>query len=192
MTRWYKILPAVLLLISLGLGLWLGIRILQALSGGSSPRTVPTPTLIRQIQSLSQLVTVKCVMEKVVILEDVKWYGENRILLVAHGIVKAGVDLSQLKPEDLQIHNGQAIIRLPPAVITDVYLDEKQTRIIERTTGLLRSYDKLMEQSARQVALDDIRRAARNAGLIEDADERAREFLVRVFRQAGLNDIEFR
>ena len=42
--------------------------------------------------------TVKYVLEKVVVLEDAKWYGENRVILVAHGIVKAGVDLQKLQP----------------------------------------------------------------------------------------------
>jgi len=36
------------------------------------------------------------VLEKVVILEDAKWYGENRVLLLAHGIVKAGMDLKRV------------------------------------------------------------------------------------------------
>lgn len=26
----------------------------------------------------------------VIVLEDVKWYGENRVMLVVNGIVKAG------------------------------------------------------------------------------------------------------
>jgi hypothetical protein len=192
MSKWYKILPAVLLLVALVLGVWLGVRILQVLGGGSSPRLLTTPTLIRQVQSLAQLVTIKYVMEKVVVLEDVKWYGENRLLLVAHGVVKAGVDLSQLKPDDLQTNNNKIMIRLPRAMVTDVYLDEKQTRIIERTTGLLRNFDMHIEQNARQIAVDDIRRAARQAGILEDADERTRQIILRLFQQLGYNSIEFR
>jgi hypothetical protein len=109
---------------------------------------------------------------KVVVLEDVKWLAKT-VLLVAHGIVKAGVDFSQLKPEDLEVSGPRIAIRLPAAQITDTYLDEHQTRVVERTTGLLRMFDKDLEQTARQNAVSDIRRGARSAGILKDADERA-------------------
>ena len=50
------------------------------------------PSVLKQIQTLSQLVTVKYVIEKVVILEDVKWFGENRVLLLAHGVARRFAD----------------------------------------------------------------------------------------------------
>jgi hypothetical protein len=39
---------------------------------------------------------------------------------------------------------------------------------------LLRSFDKDLEQNARKQAVEDINRAARNGGILKDADERAR------------------
>ena len=78
---------------------------------------------------------------------------------------------------------------MPPPRVTDAYLDEKQTRVIERTTGLLRVFDKDLEQTARQNAVDDIRRSARNSGILKDADERARSQLKNLFHQ-DLNCIE--
>jgi Protein of unknown function (DUF4230) len=146
--------------------------------------------VLRQVQTLSQLVTIKYVMEKVVVLEDAKWYGENRVLLVAQGIVKAGVDLGQLKPADLQVSGKKITIWLSPAQITDAYLDDKETRVVERTTGLLRVFDKDLEQAARQNAVDDIRRAARTAGILKDADDRARAQLTILLTQMGFEDVE--
>ena len=67
-----------------------------------------------QVQTLSDLVTVKYVLEKVVILEDAKWYGENRVLLLAHGIVKAGIDLKRITPDDVTI-SGKTICLRPAA-----------------------------------------------------------------------------
>src|SRR6267143_7289719 len=132
----------VFLALSIGLGLWLWSSVPRWIGLASVTKTYNTATVLRQVQTLSQLVTVKYVMEKVVVLEDVKWFGENRVLLVAHGIVKAGVDFSQLKPEDGKVSGTNVTIRLPPAQVTDAYLDERQTRIVERTTGLLRMFDK--------------------------------------------------
>ena len=180
----------ILFVLSVGLGVWLWISVPRWIGLASVTKTYNTATVLRQVQTLSQLVTVKYVMEKVVVLEDVKWFGENRVLLVAHGIVKAGVDFSQLKPEDVRVSGNRLKIRLPPAQITDTYLDEHQTRVIERTTGLLRMFDKDLEQTARQRAVEDIRRGARTAGILKDADERAQAQVKNLFQQAGL-EVEF-
>ena len=181
--------PAVVAAI-FGGGLWLGFLVPRWLGHASGLSMYNTATIIQQVQTLSQLVTVQYVLEKVVVLEDVKWFGENRVLLVAHGAVKAGVDLQRLKLEDLQVSGKKIRIRLPPAQITDAYLDDKQTRVVERTTGLLRFFDKDLEQTARQNAVDDIRRAARTAGILKDADDRARAQLGNLFTQMGFESVE--
>jgi len=180
------------LAILFGLGLVLGLFLPRWAGFTGTAKGYNTATMLQQVQTLSDLVTVKYVVEKIVVLEDVKWFGENRVLLVAHGVVKAGTDLSELKPEDLRASGKQVSIKLPPAQITDAYLDDKQTKVVERTTGLLRVFDKDLEQNARQTAIDDIRRAARNGGILKDAEERARTQLTRLFRRLGFEAVEFR
>ena len=183
-----------LLALVFGLGLGAGL-FTSRLWGGGVQRFLNTATVIRQVQTLAQLVTVKYSMEKIVVLEDVKWsetFGTSRVLLVAHGVVKAGVDLSGLKPGDVRIAGKSISLVLPQARITDAYLDENLTQVVERTTGLLRAFDKSLEQAARQQALDDIQRAARHNGILKDADERAREQLANLFHQLGFERVEFR
>ena len=180
-------------------GLWLA-TVLPRLTGfNAAPKVYHTATLLRQVQSLSQLVTVKYVMEKIVVLEDppkgvIEQFlpGESRVILVAHGVVKAGVDLGQLKPGDLQVSGKRIVLTLPLPQITDAYLDDKQTQVVERTTGFLRSFNKDLEQTARQNAVDDIRRAARAGGILKDADERARAQLTNLFGHLGFDQVEFR
>jgi hypothetical protein len=156
------------------------------------PRIASTPTLVQQVQTLSQLVTVQYVLEKVVILEDAKWFGENRVLMVAHGIVKAGVNLGDIKSADIQASGKKVTIKMPPARVIDCYLDDRQTKVIERTTGLLRTFDKDMEQNARQQAVQEINLAARDSGIIKDANDRARIQMINLFRQMGFEDVEFK
>lgn len=181
----------VLWAMGLGLGLALGFLALKQSGLGSSRQVYNTAVIINQVQTLSQLITVKYVLEKVVVLEDVKWYGENRLLLVAHGVVKAGVDLQQLKPADLRIESKRITIKLPPAAIMDVYLDDRKTQVIERTTGLMRSFDKDLEQNARRMAIDDLRIAARHGGIVQEAAERARLQVTLMLRQIGFETVEF-
>jgi hypothetical protein len=171
-------------------GLWLGFTG-RWLKGGNSLHEENTATVVEQIQTLSDLVTVKYVVEKVEVLEDAKWYGENRVLLLAHGIVKAGIDLKRLKPGDVVVSGKKITIRLPVPQVTDAYLDDSQSRVIDYTTGLLREFNKDLEQTARTDAVDDIQRAARNNGILNDADERAKLELASFLHKAGFEQIEF-
>ena len=189
MKKFRVILGLATLVILFILGLWLGWGA-RRWETGSGPTAYNTATVLRQVQTLSQLVTVKYVLEKVVVMEDVKWFGESRVLLVANGVVKAGVDFSRLKPADVRVTEKKVALHLPTAQITDAYLDDRQTRVVERTTGLLRTFDKDLEQTARQMAVDDIRRGARSAGILKDADDRARAQVQNLFEQMGLT-VEF-
>jgi hypothetical protein len=178
--------------IVLALAVYLTFSIVRWPDHGSGLHLWNTTSVVHEVQSLSDLVTVKYVMDKVVVLEDMKWYGESRVLLLAHGVVKAGIDLKRLEPGDVEISGKKISLRLPMPQITDAYLDDKASQVIDHTTGLLRLFDKDLEQTARQNAVDDIARAARQAGILTDADKRAREELQTFFKQAGFEQIEFR
>jgi hypothetical protein len=172
-------------------GVYLGFTVSHWLKTGTGLRFENTATVVQQVQTLSDLVTVKYVMEKVVVLEDAKWYGENRVLLLAHGIVKAGIDLKRITADDVTISGNRISIKLPPPQITDAYLDDQQSQVIDHTTGLLRVFDKDLEQTARENAVDDVRRAARNAGILNDANHRAQLELEIFLRDAGFKQVEF-
>src|SRR5881396_4333677 len=184
------IILGLMLSIAMGVALFIALLFVRPPAIGAPPKIQSTATIVQQVQTLSELVTVKYVLEKVVILDDIKWYGENRVLLVAHGIIKAGVDLQEIKPEDVRVEDKKVVVKLPPARITDVYLDDKKTRVVDRTTGLLRAFDKDLEQSARRQAVEDLSISARSNGINRDAEERARLQLTNLFHQLGL-EVEF-
>jgi hypothetical protein len=185
-----QILVSMILAVIFLAGIWLGIKLTHWGKGGGLHEE-DTVAVVQQIQTLSELVTVKYVVEKVEVLEDEKWYGESRVLLLAHGIVKAGIDLKKLSPADVKISGRKITVHLPDAQITDAYLDDRQTRVIDHTTGLLREFDKDLEQTARETAVVDLRFAARQNGIINDANERARLELAVFLHQAGYDQIEF-
>lgn len=179
-------------------GAWFGIKLTRLLSPGSGVHELNTVVVIQQVQTLSDLVTVKYVMEKVEIVNSPPAsmlgqlvQGENRVLLLAHGIVKAGVDLKRIRPEDVRISGKKITLHLPPPQITDAYLDEHQTQVIDWEKGFLRDFEKGLETTARQNAVDDISRAARKAGILKDANDRARLELAVFLNQAGFEQVEF-
>jgi Protein of unknown function (DUF4230) len=168
-------------------GAWLG-----RYTAPSARHIADTSTVVTQVQSMAQLVTVTFVMEKVVKLDDVKWYGQNRLLMIAHGVARAGVDLKKLRPEDVRARGDRLEITLPKPQLFDVYLDDRKTEVIERSTGILRTYDDQMETDARREALDQIRLAARAGGILEEARERARIQLSALATSAGFTAVDVR
>lgn len=176
------------------------VFIMGLLVGFVAPRWSPfghvsvssSTALLTQVQNLRQLVTVKYVLEKVVVYNDVQWYGDSRVLLVAHGVVKAGIDLGMLKPDDIHISEKKIRVVLPPPRITDVYLDDRRSEIVERSTGILRAFDKNLEQNARIIAVDELREAAAKNGILKDAGDRARVELTALLYQLGFTEVEIR
>jgi hypothetical protein len=192
-----KLFRLLMTLAVLVIGVYLGLTVARWKGGGL--RVENTATIIQQVQTLSDLVTVKYVMQKVEFVDSPPGstlgqfvQGDNKVLLLAQGIVKAGIDLKKITPDDVVISGKSITITLPKPEITDAYLDDTQTKVIERTTGFLRSLDKDLEQATRQVAVDDIRRAAQESGILNDANERARTELRTFFQQMGFDPVEFR
>jgi len=183
------------LLIGLMIALCFALLVLRR---SNAPKFANTATVVLQIQSLSELVTVKYVLEKVVVAESPKTTTlenllpgqDDRIVLLAHGIVKAGVDLSKLKPEDVDVAGGKIRVRLPAAYVTDGYLDENATQVLDRQTGLFRSFDRKLEQQARQEAQTQIRRAARQSHIEREANERAAQQLTLFLKTFGYKEVE--
>jgi hypothetical protein len=190
-------------LVALALVIGLGCAALLALfvvRRSGAPRIANTPSVILQIQSLSELVTVKYVIEKVIFAETAKTSTidqllpgrDDKIILLAQGVVKAGVDLSRMKPEDVEIRGQTIHIAIPKAVVTDQYLDENATQVLDRRTGLLRAYDQKLEQQARQEAVAQIVRAARLNGIEREANERAQQQLRALLKTIGYQEVEIR
>jgi hypothetical protein len=191
MNRFRVLIAALALVAVLLAGLVVGFGLARLLPRGNTTRTYNTATILRQVQTLAQLVSVRYVFEKVLVGEDVKWYGQNRVILVAHGVVKAGVDLQKLEPDDVRVSGKKVSIRLPPAAILDVHLDDEKTQVVENSTGLLRLFNKDLEQDTRRLALGALRRAAHEHGILKEADLRAREQLSHLFGAFGFDQIEF-
>jgi len=179
MQRVWNLFWVVALLALFSAGLLLGVVGAHWLRRPAGLQVIGTATIVQRVQTLADLVTVKYVLEKVVILEAPPQstlgeyiQGDNRVMLLAHGIVKAGV-------------------KLPMAHITDCYLDEQKTQVIDWKLGFLRAFDKDLEQTARRQAVEDIRSGALASGILHDASERAQWQLAAFLHEAGYDQVEF-
>ena len=116
---------------------------------------------------------------------------EDRLLLVAHGFVIAGVDLGKLEPGDMWLENGVLKVRLPEAEVFVATLDNEKTYVYDRDTGILRSPIQNLETLARQSAEVEIRKAAIEDGILNIAQQNAESFLSRFFLSLGYADVIF-
>ncbi len=161
-----------------------------------TPTIIPDPvTIIREIRSLARLETIQYTVEKVITAEvnqgSFAFLFEDQLLLVAHGVVIAGIDLEKLAPEDMWLEGGVLNVRLPDAEVFIATLDNEKTYVYDRDTGILRKPIQDLETLARQAAEKTIREAAIEDGILDTARLNAETYLSRLFFALGYADVIF-
>jgi hypothetical protein len=161
-----------------------------------TPTVIPDPvTIIREVQSLARLETIQYSVEKVITAEINQGvlgplFGD-RLLFVVHGYVIAGVDLSQLGTDQLALEDGVLYVTMPQAEVFVATLDNENSYVYDRDTGILRKSDQDLETAARQIAEQEIETAAFEDGILEQAQQNAEVYLERLFNTLGYNQVVF-
>ncbi len=161
-----------------------------------TPTIRPSPaTIVREVRSLRRLETVVYTVEKVITAESgqgaLAFLFGDKLLLVAHGQVIAGVDLEKVQEGDVKVTaDDQVVLTLPPAEVFVVRLDNEKTFVYDRETGVFGLKPDL-ETAARQAAEQEILRAALADGILETADRNARSFLEGFIKSFGFRAVVF-
>ncbi|HEY2823334.1 MAG TPA: DUF4230 domain-containing protein [Candidatus Acidoferrum sp.] len=177
-----------------GLGL---LHVLTTLREGSKTTTqinVDQPTVVRQIQQLQRLETVNYSLDKIISGERSnpyfpKFLVGDRLLLVMHGQVVAGIDLAGVHPEDVTVAGDKVSITLPPAEVFTTSLDNSKTRVYSRETGLLSSTDPFLESEVRQEAERQLTEAALQDGILAMASQNGKTTIAGLLRGIGFHDV---
>jgi hypothetical protein len=80
---------------------------------------------------------------------------------------------------------------IPEPELFVVTLDNEQSYVYDRDTGLLTHGDVNLESTARQAAEEEIRKAALEDGILEQARVNAENYLYRMMRSLGFPDVIF-
>lgn len=157
--------------------------------------TASGPVVLQQIQQLNRLETCRYNGEVVVRGEKKgllpTWLSGDRVLLVGRGEVVAGLDLSTLRAQDIQVQGRALTVRLPAPQILHTRLDNRRSVVHERTSGLLSGPDRELDGQVRVEAEEKIRAAALESGILRTAENNARETLGRQLRQFGFQEVRF-
>jgi hypothetical protein len=171
-------------------------RVWSAMTGKTLSIDVSQPAVVDRIQQLQRLETVVYTMDKVVsgakensIFPD--FLAGDRLLLLVHGEVVAGIDLSTLKPGDVRLDGRQIHLHLPQAQVFSTRLDSAKTRVYSRQTGLLVPTDPNLESQVRQEAERQLLEAALADGVLRTAQQNASSTITSLLQGLGFEKIEF-
>jgi hypothetical protein len=116
----------------------------------------------------------------------------DELTLYSAGDVIAGVDLSQLKKEDVHRESdGTIVVRLPPPQLLVSRLDNRTSHVIQRRTGVFRRADIGMEGRARQYAEQNIRNEAVHRGILPLAQQNAEARVAELLHTLGAAKVRF-
>jgi len=196
------LLGATLAVILIGAAVWLttGLGLLHlfgVLRGDRTQINVDQPTVVHQIQQLQRLETVSYTMDKIISGEHdnpylPKFLAGDRLLLVVHGEVVAGINLASLQPGDVQVQGQTVAIHLPPAEIFSTRLDNAKTKVYSRDTGLFSSPDPNLESEVREEAERQLQQGALQDGILKTASENARSTVSGMLRGFGFHQVDVR
>lgn len=183
------------LLLSRNSGPALLSRMWSAVTGRSLSLDVSQPTVVHRIQQLQRLETVVYTMDKVVsgakenpIFPD--FLAGDRLLLLVHGEVVAGIDFSGLKAGDVRVNGKQIRLRLPTSQVFSTRLDSTRTRVYSRQTGLLVPTDPNLETQVRQEAERQLQEAALADGILRTAQQNAALTITSLLQGLGFEKID--
>jgi hypothetical protein len=168
----------------------------SAVTGGTLSIDVSQPTVVDRIQRLQRLETVVYTMDKLVtgakenpIFPD--FLAGDRLLMMVHGEVVAGIDFSNLKLDDVRVDGKQIHLHLPAAQVFSTRLDSAKTRVYSRQTGLLVPTDPNLETQVRQEAERQMQEAALADGILRTAQQNAASTTRSLLQGLGFEKIDF-
>jgi hypothetical protein len=168
----------------------------SAVTGRTLTIGINQPTVVDRIQRLQRLETVIYTMDKLVtgakenpILPD--FLTGDRLLMMVHGEVVAGLDFSNLKPGDVSVDGKRIHLHLPASQVFRTRIDSAKTRVYSRQTGLLVPTDQNLETQVRQEAERELQAAALADGILQTAQQNAALTISSLLQGLGFEKIDF-
>lgn len=135
--------------------------------------------ILQSIQNASELTTSIFVMEVVVPTEQSQTIagftvGTTKLLYLAHGEVRAGVDLKALNKDSFTTDGDRLVLKLPAPKILDSKINVTQSKVYDYNKGWLGPDTAPQLQAlAETTALKRIKEAACKGGILAKAGEQS-------------------
>ncbi|MGK7926798.1 MAG: DUF4230 domain-containing protein [Spirulina sp.] len=154
--------------------------------------------IVEKIRGVSELTTAVYTTETVVPThQDRELMGvfqfRTKMLYIASGEVEAGIDLSQLTAEDVNIADNTIYVQLPAPQILDAKIDVERSRIYDYDRDLFNLGPDVapeLQTLAQRTTLKKIVAGACEQGLLDEANDRARIAITQLLNLAGHERVE--
>ena len=184
-------LPSVLLLLLFVLPLSLCLVSCKGSLGKEESLPVK---LERTLSQTSELGVVQYKLRKVVKANDDQWYklGERKILYSCAAYIKAGVDLREFSPQDVELTpEGKVIVTMPHAKVLSVDIPLDEIVLAYEQVTLLRApfsaeeRNTILKEGERQIRED-----IPSLGILSSAESQASKFFEILLHDMGYKDVE--
>lgn len=168
-----------------------------SLFGGGEEFTQVSQTVVEQVQNVAKLTTVE-VIESTTIEKGndfgwLNWARGDSIFMFVVVEIGAGIDFDRLDTGsfDVDEESGTVTVQLPAAEIISVAVDNQQTQVIDRRTGVFTGGDVQLETDARQVAEEVLVENAIQSGVLERAATNAEDVIEGLLLELGYTRVMF-
>lgn len=161
------------------------------------PRIEASTLIVERIKNIQELSTTVQTIETIVPASAERKLGDlslatTRLLYIARGEVRAGVDLSELTNSDFQVTPNSIEINLPPAKILDSKIDVNYSRVYDYNRGFLNLGPDIAPQLqtlAQRETLVKIVNTACQENILKEANIKAKEAIVQLLGSTGHQQI---
>ena len=116
--------------------------------------------------------------------------GSTKLLYIAVGQVRAGVDLAQLDESCIQKSQEETVIVLPAPRILDSKIDVEKSYVYDVRQSLAFAPDSiLLHEAAQKLALKEIVDAAVDCGILDAAAQQAKWIVESLLQMAGMEGV---
>lgn len=154
--------------------------------------------ILQEVRGASELTTAVFGMESVVPASrdrTVAGYtiGKTTLLYIAYGEVRAGVDLSQMTADQIQVERDQVTIQLPPPQILDSKIDVMRSQVYDYDRGFLGLGPDAapeLQTLAQQESLAKLMDAACQQQILAEANAKAKLAVTQLLNTAGFEQVQ--
>lgn len=155
----------------------------------------PGSLIVRQVRDVSELTTATFEMDAVQPISEKGFIAESKLLYIAHGDVRVGVDLSQFQADDVQVEGEKITVTLPPLKVLDSKLNLEHSSVYSYDRGFLGWGPDVvnLQAQAQREALKKVEDAACQSWLLKMASDRVQrtieQLLSQVLKDKGYREI---
>ena len=154
--------------------------------------------VVERLQNLQELTTTVETMEKIVPTSAARKLGDipiatTRLLYIAKGKIRAGVDLGELTKEDIKIDRQTIEINLPTPEILDTKIDVNNSRVYDYDRGFLNLGPDVapeLQTLAQRNTLQEMVDAACEGGILNNANLKAKDSISLLLTNLGYSQVK--